>query len=920
MRAATTPAACAPWVRTRLRTAPGVSAALGALVLLTAFLAAVFPRAVDAYGTKALRHDLTHAAPGRSVLEVTTPPPSLGQPSPVRERAMRQKALSAADESLVGGLQAPLRADAPRSSYGVHTTKPLVAEEPWLPRPDGLPPRFTYAAPSDLAGHGRLSAGRWPAVHGEVTAESREVEAAVTEETAAELHMGPGSTIAVPTRGGTVLTVRITGVVVPSRPTSGYWSVEPLYGAPSLAKDPGSTTPVYFWTAALLLPSDAAPALLATLGDPELYWRVAPDVSHLTAADAPRLATAVAAMEHGPGLLRFRDANGPNTRLTTELDAVLDAHLAMRAAIDPLVTVAATGIASVAAVVLLMTGGLIGARRRQELALMRSRGGSLAGIGGRLFAETAVSALPAAALGLLLAVLLVPDTGFARAVVGAAAVAVPVCVVLPLRTTLHHRRPLPPGARDDVTDARPTLRRTIAELTLLVLAVAAVAALRGRGTSAESGADPLVSAAPVLVALIAALVLVRLYPLPLRLASRPTARLRGAVGFLSLARAGRAPSSGLLLLLALLVALTTAAFGGSVLAGVADARDDAALRAVGADARISGVGAPSPVPEEVLVRLRERAGVEDVAPVHIEYPTAARGVGSETGRAALLGVEPASYARLAHATGLPAFPVGALKAGAGRGGPVPAVVSPALAKRLGDRPYTVRAQGGNLTVRVAGVLPRTSAVSGTEFLIVDAGALAEPGTTTLLVTGGGLDERTLRAAAREAGPEYTVRLRSVERGKLVDTPLQAGAERLYEAAVVAGAGYALLAVVLSLLQTAPERTTLLARLRTMGLTVRQGRRLLALEALPQALLAAVGGLLVGWAAVALLAPGVGLSALALGDGAPDAGHPALLRPDAWSLTLPALGVVVLTAAVAGVQAWWSGRRGSIKELRAGDTR
>ncbi|NEE31680.1 hypothetical protein G3M53_40330, partial [Streptomyces sp. SID7982] len=67
------------------------------------------------------------------------------------------------------------------------------------------------------------------------------------------------------------------------------------------------------------------------------------------------------------------------------------------------------GIGSVAAVVLVMTGALIAARRKAELALMRSRGGSLRGIGGRLLAETAVTVLPASALGLLLAVLAVGE-------------------------------------------------------------------------------------------------------------------------------------------------------------------------------------------------------------------------------------------------------------------------------------------------------------------------------------------------------------------------------------------------------------------------------------------------------------------------------------------------------------------------------
>jgi putative ABC transport system permease protein len=123
------------------------------------------------------------------------------------------------------------------------------------------------------------------------------------------------------------------------------------------------------------------------------------------------------------------------------------------------------------------------------------------------------------------------------------------------------------------------------------------------------------------------------------------------------------------------------------------------------------------------------------------------------------------------------------------------------------------------------------------------------------------------------------------------------------------------------MQAAPERATLLARLRTMGLTTRQGRQLLGLEALPQALLAAVGGILVGWATIRLLAPGVDLVRLALAAAPGSAPlDSASLRADPWSLALPAAAVVLLAGAVAAVQAWWAGRRGSITELRAGDTR
>lgn len=926
-------AACAPWVRTRLRTAPGACAALAVLVLLTAFLAAAFPRSVDAYETKGLRHDVGSLSPQRSLLRVTTPPD--GTSLDERADAARKEVLSGVHSGLLRTLPGPVRPDAPRSSYGVRTTNPLTASEPYLPRPNAMPPQFTYIAPSDLAGHSTLESGRWPAARGTVTAATREVEAVVPAETADALKLGIGSTVAVPTHDGKPLTVRVSGTVTPRHPADAYWAAEPLMRGPSLVADPGQPVPTFYWVAALLLSPDAGPALLSTTGEPELFWHIAPDTTHLTSTDAAPLTDVVASLESGPELLRLRDIAGPTVTVSTDLDEILVAHEAMRSAISPVVAVAAVGIGSVAGVVLLMTGGLTAARRHRELSLLRSRGASLAGIGARLFAETAVIVVPAAALGLLLAVLLVGEARLWPAVTGAGAVAGLVCVALPLRTTLQHRRPQLHGARDDMVNARPSRRRTVAELTVLVLAIGAVTALRRRGTGAEGGTDLLVSAAPVLVGLIAALVLVRLYPLPLRLAARPVARMRGAIGFLSLARAGRSSAGGTLPLLALLVALTTAAFGGSVLAGVADARDAAALAAVGADARISGQGDAKPLTDRFAKDVRAAGGVRDVAPVQIDYSVVLPpGEGGSEGNkgATLVGVEPGSYDRLARATGAGSLPPALLRA-TGPSAPLPegapysadrvlpAIASPSVAARLGDRPQAIETLAGHFKVRVVAVRESTPAVSGSSFLIVNSASLTQRATTALLVTGDALDAKALKAAARDAGKDFVVRLRSEERASFVDTPVQSGAERIYGAGIVAGAGYALLAVLLSLLRTAPERTTLLARLRTMGLTTRQGRRLLALEAMPQALLAALGGLLVGWATIALLAPGVDLVSLALsGARGADVPHTASLRADLWSLALPAIGVVLLAAAVAGVQAWWASRRGSITELRAGDTR
>ncbi|MFJ4706261.1 ABC transporter permease [Streptomyces anulatus] len=936
-------AASAPWIRTRLRTAPGAATALAVLVLVTAFLAAAFPRAVDAYEAKGLRHDILTEDAGRSTLEVARPQPGLELPQAQRDAEARSPELARIGSGLLKALPAPLRADTSSVAYGVRTSKPAVATEPWLPRPEAVPPQLSYVAQSGLKEHATLASGAWPTTPQEVTSDSRAVQGAVTEETAAELNVKVGATIALLTAAQEPITVTITGIVAPRDPRGSYWSADPLLRTPSLVLDTTSPFPVHYWTGTVLLAEDSGPALLSTAAEPVLFWRIPPDPAGLTGPDGARLTSVIASLESGPGLLKVREIAGDTAVFATGLGHIVEANARMRDAISPVIAVAALGIGSVAAVVLLMTGALLAGRRKAELALMRSRGGSLRGIGGRLLAETAVTVLPASALGLLLATLAVGEGRFWPGALAAAGVGLLVCVALPLRTTLQHIRPTLHGAREDMVSARPSRRRTVAELTLLVLAVGAVTALRRRGTSAEGGTDLLVSGAPVLVALIAALVLVRLYPLPLRLATRPVARLRGAIGFLSLARAGRSSAGGALPLLALLLALATAAFGGSVIAGIEDARDDAALASVGADARISGASERATLPDELVRTVRDLDGVRGAAPVRVEYsvnmPEAvAGGAGTDTGSgnaddakvAALVGVDPASYAELARATGLPAFPAARLKA-TGSSAPLPegaktgpdrvlpAIASPAVAARLGKEPRAIATLSGDFEVQVVGTVSRVASVSPTDFLVVNSAALEQKAPTTLLLTGAP-DPGKLRAAVEASGKEYAVQLRSEERARYVNTPMQAGAERIYLAAVAAGAGYALLAVLLSLLQSAPERKTLLARLRTMGLTTGQGRKLLAFEAAPQALLAAGGGLFTGWATIALLSPGIDLVPLALAGVAGSDTSPVLLRTDLWSLALPAAGVVALAAAVAGVQAWWASRRGSITELRAGDSR
>lgn len=123
-------AASAPWIRTRLRTAPGAATALAVLVLVTAFLAAAFPRAVDAYETKGLRHDILTADAGRSTLEVARPQPGLELPQAQRDDEARSPELARIGAGLLKALPAPLRADTSSVAYGVRTSKPSSRTSP----------------------------------------------------------------------------------------------------------------------------------------------------------------------------------------------------------------------------------------------------------------------------------------------------------------------------------------------------------------------------------------------------------------------------------------------------------------------------------------------------------------------------------------------------------------------------------------------------------------------------------------------------------------------------------------------------------------------------------------------------------------------------------------------------------------------
>jgi putative ABC transport system permease protein len=900
------------WLWLKLRAAPVTAALLGLLTLLTALLAAAAPRAVEDYRTDGLRSSVTEALSSHTVLEV------VGRPRGKLDEdltALAPDSMRVLHELLRDGEFGPLAMDRSQARYGARTVERGYAFDEWLARPDGLEPQFRVDTPEFLADHAEVVAGRLPDHAVGERDPAAPLEAVVTETTAQTLGISSGDVI----EQAGPLPFEIVGVIAPRATDSGYWALDTLFHTPQLDIHPALDNNSRFWVFGLLLAPEAAPALHQEMST-ESYWTLPPATGGLGAPDLPALQRQVASFQQGAALNLLRQETGRHLSVQTRLDEVLADHQRQRDVLAPITSVATVGVGVVTLVVMVMAGHLTAARRHTELGQLRARGGSYPGILRRLLSETAVVTVPAAALGWLLAAWLIPGTRALPSLLAAGGTALIATVAMPLAALLRRANGFV-GQRADVMSARPSPRRTVAELTLVLVAVGAVLALRQRGTGSGTS-DAMSSAAPVLIGLIAALLLVRLYPLPLRLAGRAAARSRGLIGFVSLARHGRASGTAVLPLLALITAVTTAAFGGSVLAGVAEGRDRAAVTSVGADVRIwdvagftaaerAAVAAAPGVTESVEVLSLGGRRIED-SPAFV-----------------LLTVDPRSYARHSAEVSLGAFDPALLAGDADTDGsgdpdsPLPVLASPAMAEALGEEPHQVGTEGGEVTVQVAGTLPRTPAADG-NFLVIGDQVLPEQdpdaaGANVLLLTGSGIDgERAAELAGAADRPNLAFAERAAERRELAASPMNAGVVGVFGTAMAAGGALAALTVVLALLQSAPERQRVIARLRTMGMTPRQGRGLLALESVPLVLLASLGGMLAGITAVQVLGQSIDLSAVAVADAGGGLLDAVRLRLDPLALLLPLTALVAVAAAAMALQLLWSGRRADAQRLRADD--
>ncbi|MER5730593.1 hypothetical protein ABT084_20065 [Streptomyces sp. NPDC002138] len=903
----------ASWVRTRLGAMPSAAVLAAVLAFAAVFLSAALPRALDRGADQALRSYVGGKGPGPTSVLVTGD--SREGPGAVGDL-----------DRILGVLTARTGGAFPLAPSGpVHGTlggKPRVLSNPGLSRPDDESPRLSLLHLREAAGHLTMVAGRWPSG---TTAEGQPIPVALSKRASEAMAAPLGTVLQTDPDGPQAPVVDravVVGLYVANDEADPVWT-----GLPCLSRactgNTGGKEPRTYWHAGALAGADDLPRVAAWGKGGTEFWRLPMDTSRLRADQLADTGRQISAFVSGPtAAALIGDAGRQDLTITSALPALLADAQARQQAAAPVGVSGPAGVAGVVFVVLCLSAALAGERRESELRLLFARGASRVGLVRRLLAEGAVTVLPAAVLAAALALVLLPTPRFLPALSIALATTLLAWLAFPVRALVLLAPPRP----------RNRWRRPVAELLVLLVTAAAVFEVRDRGI-AQAGADvdPLLVAAPLLIALSGALLLARIQPLLVALPARMAARGSGVIGFLGLARAGRGNGgrgrTAVLPLVALLLAVTTGGFWTTVLNAAEAARLAATRVSVAADAEI--VAPPDKTLPDALVKaagkvegVRSSISLWTDDDAFVDAPAA-----NFTTQVTVVVVEPKAYAELSKAVGIGPFDP-ALLGGKGTGtpeSPLPVLFSSGLAKLAPGGTVRLRFGDGHLQVASRGVVEgtpvRPGAVGAT--VIVPAG----PATAAIPLTRqpnrwyavGTPPEDQLKVLVRSHVPAgeasvYRVRTSAGMADELASDPLQHAAVRLFVASVAGAAGFALLAVLLSLVRAAPERAALLARMRTMGLRPRQGVLLMLTESLPQALVAALGGALTATAAVLLLGPAVDLSTLV---GAPvEGGLPFSARP----VLMQALGLAALVGVAVVAEAAVSGRRQITTELRAGDQR
>lgn len=582
-------------------------------------------------------------------------------------------------------------------------------------------------------------------------------------------------------------------------------------------------------------------------------------------------------------------------RVTSDLNESLARVLDQQATTRSVLLVAAVGPIAVAFTLVLLAVRLVLQRRRTWLGLLHARGldadqsrwlGAL---------EGALLSIPAAVVGHLAALALIPGPRPWLAWIGVAVVA----AVAPVALAVGAARA---GARRARTDLSPRAGRwrIVGEVLAVVAALAATWQLLTRAGEAAEGVDLLGAAAPALWTLAVSLLVLRLYPLPLRVLARVFKSGRGITGFLGSVRSLRDPAGGFIPIVTVLIGTALAVMSASILGTLTTGTERAMWETNGAHVRLSGPRILDPMVEDLL----SIDGVTGVARIYEAADNAKVMIGDDEVWARVLLADPSLLEVYADTPARGAIPDSlfgqpALLVGGG----VTATADTATLVGLGS-------------ARVVGSLDTLPGMQwGSAWVLADVTqwtASTPTANAALISVEPGADMRAVAEAAAQLVPNARVTDVATQLDELRASPTIEGLSRAF--LLLAGATAVLMAlgVIGAQLLGSGERAHLSAILRTLGLRPGQLRALTAWESGPAIILALVVGVALGIGLTALMLATLDFRSLTGGEHSP-----ALYLH--WPSLAAVIGALVATMAVAvAVTSWFAGRTNLAQELRIGD--
>ena len=928
---------------------PWVSLGLALLVGLVALLLTAVPRALTDVQSRQLVQDITSlSAAQRDVVGTwnrTVDIPSFQVWAPDLVGLDEEE-----HEELVQDPWGPFREGAER----IRTEQPpplrdvlepaqLVAElnRPfsWVPEveTDFVSASLTLTVDPDLTSHVELVEGDWPALTyrdrenfggvgpgriGEEDEESEEGEEGepgtgdvpeimLSQDAASQLLLEVGEVI----ENDSGETVLLAGTYRVSNPDDPRWQHVTAADRLGIIPDPDAGTSVF--AAAFLSPQNRGALGQPATVDMRLWYPIDPTGITGRSDQVETLRTQLTSFLARPQVLvpAAEVWDGPDQLpvFSADLAPTLDRIAAQQRATSSLLAVVAAGPLGVALAVAALGARLVVHRRRPALAMALARGAAPAQLRTLVALEGLLLGIPAAVLGHLGATLLLPGpTPWWQWAVTAAIALVPsVTLAASLDDTSLLQR------RSDLTGRSSSRWRWVVELALVGLAALATWRLLDRGArgddAAGSGIDLLAAATPVLLALAACVITLRLYPLPLAALTRALRGRRSLTPFVGAARALRDPAGGLVPALAVVLGTAIALVSAVLLSTVTRGAEVAAWENNGAAIRVTG----PPLTDDLRERLEQLDGVSAVAGIADSGQTAGLTVDG-TRRAARVWLVDAPVQRVQADAPVDLLPAELFAGDAD--GPAPIATLRSLSVTDEESEGLTLSRVGD--VEVVTHLPQLPGAARAGGVVVDRAVWEADGSSgplaNIILIGlvdGADADQVAAEVGRTMGERSGVRTTVAEQLRsFTQAPVTEGLTRLFVGATVVSGLLTVLAVVVVQLMGAVARARLLAVLRTLGLAPSQTRALTAWELAPLLVVSAVVGGLLGIAVPWVLLRGLDLTGLTAG-----AAQPALVL-DPVLLTL-VLGAVVLTVLIAiAVSAWLAGRTNLAQALRVGEER